>query len=237
MGVIDLLFGYKPLYDIFALFSLVLEFNEDINYSKINKRWILIIKNKLFWNHKYAELKHVINNVILREKHTDNPPLYIHSQNKLNKLIMKNASKYEKFTSDIVNNIFEKDISIKKIRIFHCGNTRNSSTEDLPLFSLQVIESYRNNKKEIYHLSDSKELTSIYDFIINTDINTYVVGFTDWRDLYRMGVSFYNAKFISLNASIKLWLHRFNFVGIYSIVITADTMYSTDLLQFPIEEL
>ena len=83
MGVIDILFGYKPFYDIFALFSLVLEFNEDVNYSKINKRWIFIKKNTLFWNHKYAELKHVINSVILRKKHTDNPPLYIHSQNKI----------------------------------------------------------------------------------------------------------------------------------------------------------
>lgn len=234
MGVIDILFGYKPFYDIFALFSLVLEFNEDVNYSKITKRWILIKKNKLFWNHKYAELKHVINNVILREKHTDNPPLYIHSQNKLTNLILKNASKYEKFTSDIVNKIFERDISIQKIRIFHCKNIRNSSTEDLPLVSLQVIDSYRNNKQEIYRLSDSKELTSIYDFIMDIDVNTYIVGFTDWRDLYRMGVSFYNAKFLSLSASTKIWLHCLNFVGMYSIVITGDTMYSTDLLQFPL---
>ena len=133
----------------FALVSLVLFFNEDINYSKINKKWIFINKNTLFWNHKFAELKHVINNVILREKHIDKPPLYIHSQNKLNNLIMQNTSKYEKFTSDIVNNIFEKYINIKKIKIFHCKNIRNGSTEDLPLFSLQIIDSSRK-KEERY---------------------------------------------------------------------------------------
>ena len=69
---------------------------------------------------------------------------------------------------------------------------------------------------------------------MDIDLNTYIVSFTDWRDLYRMGVSFYNAKFLSLNASTKTWLHFLNVVGIYSIVITGDTMYSTDLLQFPL---
>ena len=231
MGVIELLFSYKPLYNLFALVSIGLFFNENINYSKINKKWILINKNTLFWNHKFAELKHVINNVILREKHINNPPLYIHSQNKLNNLIMQNTSKYEKFTSDIVNNIFEKYTKIKKIRIFHCKNIRNSSTEDLPLFSLQVINSSRKKKKDIYKLSDSKELTNVYDFIIDSDINSYVVAFTDWRGLYRNGFSLSKAKFINLNTFTKLWLRRFNLFTIYSIVITTDTMYSIDLLQ------
>ena len=40
MGIVELLFSYKPLYDIFALVSIGLFFNEDINYSKINKKWI-----------------------------------------------------------------------------------------------------------------------------------------------------------------------------------------------------
>jgi len=231
MGVVELLFSYKPFYDIFALVSVGLFFNEDINYSKINKKWILINKNTLFWNHKFAELKHVINNVILREKHIDNPPLYIHSQNKLNNLTMQNTSKYEKFTSDIVNNIFEKYTKIKKIRIFHCKNIRNGSTEDLPLFSIQVINSSRKNKKDIYRLSDSKELTTIYDFIIDLDINSYIVAFTDWRGLYRNGFSLSKAKFINLNPFTKIWLHHFNLFTIYSIVITSNTMYSIDLFQ------
>ena len=61
MGLIELI-KYKPLYNIFVLLSLGLYFNEKILYSKIEKNWITIKNNKLIWNHRFAELKHVLNN-------------------------------------------------------------------------------------------------------------------------------------------------------------------------------
>ena len=88
-GVIELLYKFKPLYCLFSAISMELYFNENIYYSHVHKKWITIHKNKLIWDHKYAELKHVLDNITLHHMHKTKPPLYIYSQNKLNNLVSK----------------------------------------------------------------------------------------------------------------------------------------------------
>ena len=229
-GVIELLNKYKPLYCLFSLISMELYFNENIYYSHIHKKWITIHKNKLIWDHRYAELKYVLNNITLCSRQSIKPPLYIYSQSTLNELISPDASKYEIFTSTIVNNVYQKNKHITKMKVMHCKNTRNDSKDDLPLFSIQSINSHRENPT-IYKMINSKEVTDIANFIIDYDIHTYSIGFTDWRDLYRSGYSLSDSNFLMNDKKIQTMLHHMNVYSIFAIVTDGKNLYSVDLLH------
>jgi len=229
-GVIELLYKYKPLYCLFSLISMELYFNEHIFYSHIHKKWITIHKNKLIWDHRYAELKYVLNNITLCSMQSIKPPLYIYSQSTLNELISSEASKYEIFTSTIVNNVYQKNKHITKIKVMHCKNTRNDSKDDLPLFSIQSINSHRENQT-IYKMINSEEVTNIADFIIDYDIHTYSIGFTDWRDLYRSGYSLSDSNFIMNDKKTRLMLDHINVYSIFAIVTDDNNLYSVDLIH------
>ena len=234
MGLVDLI-KYdgrirreKPLYNIFVLLSLGLYFNQKIIYSKIEKRWITINNNKLIWNHKFAELKHVLNNIKLIKKQEECPPKIFHNKEKLCNLIKENCTKYEKFTSDIVNSIRKKNPHITKMLIMHCKNIRKDSKIDLPLMSLQIIE--KTEPQNIYRLLESVELTELLDIFLNFNKNTLIICFTDWRGLYRNGFSLSHATFFFLNEYIKIMMNKLN-ISIMSIVMTSDMMYSIDLVN------
>ena len=227
MGLIELI-KYKPLYNIFVLLSLGLYFNEKIQYSKIEKNWITIKNNKLIWNHRFAELKHVLNNIKLIKKHEDKPPIKFYYQDKLSNLTSENCTKYEKLTSDIVNNIIKKRSNITKMLIMHCKNIREDSKMDLPLMSLQVIE--KTKQQDIYRLSESSELTDMLNILLNFDKNTLIICFTDWRGLYRNGYSLSHAKFFFLNEYITNILNKLN-IALFSVVMTSDTMYAIDMVN------
>tara|TARA_Y100001970_G_scaffold249414_1_gene319863 strand:+ start:361 stop:1050 length:690 start_codon:yes stop_codon:yes gene_type:complete len=227
MSLIKLI-KYKSLYNIFILFSLSLYFNKKIVYSKIEKNWIFIKNNKLIWNHKFAELKHVLNNIKLVKKHEDNPPKKFSYQDKLSNLITEHCTKYEKFTSNIVNNIIQKRNNITKMLIMHCKNIRKDIAIDLPLMSLQVL--YKTERQDIYKLSESYELTDILNILVHVNKNTFIVCFTDWRNLYRTGYSFSHAKFLLLNEYIINILNKLN-ISLFSVVMTADTMYAIDIIN------
>lgn len=228
-GVIELLYKFKPLYCLFSTISMELYFNENIYYSHIHKKWITIYKNKLIWDHKYAELKHVLDNITLGHRHKTKPPLYIYSQNKLNSLISLCASKYEVFTSNIVNDVYKKNEHIKKIKVMHCKSVRNKSKENLPLFTLQSIHSHRENQT-IYKLANSEEIIDPIKFLINYDIHTYVIGFTDWRDLYRSGYSLSNSNFLLNDKNIRTILRYINVYSLFAIVTDDNNLYSIDLI-------
>jgi len=234
MGLVDLI-KYdgrirreKPLYNIFVLLSLGLYFNQKIIYSKIEKRWITINNNKLIWNHKFAELKHVLNNIKLTKNQEECAPKIFHNKEKLCNLIKENCTKYEKFTSDIVNSIRKKNPHITKMLIMHCKNIRKDSKIDLPLMSLQIIE--KTEPQNIYRLLESVELTELLDIFLNFNKNTLIICFTDWRGLYRNGFSLSHATFFFLNEYIKIMMNKLN-ISIMSIVMTSDMMYSIDLVN------
>lgn len=234
MGLVDLI-KYdgrirreKPLYNIFVLLSLGLYFNQKILYSKIEKRWITINNNKLIWNHKFAELKHVLNNIKLTKNQEECAPKIFHNKEKLCNLIKENCTKYEKFTSDIVNSIRKKNPHITKMLIMHCKNIRKDSKIDLPLMSLQIIE--KTEPQNIYRLLESVELTELLDIFLNFNKNTLIICFTDWRGLYRNGFSLSHATFFFLNEYIKIMMNKLN-ISIMSIVMTSDMMYSIDLVN------
>ena len=234
MGLVDLI-KYdgrirreKPLYNIFVLLSLGLYFNQKILYSKIEKRWITINNNKLIWNHKFAELKHVLNNIKLTKNQEECAPKIFHNKEKLCNLIKENCTKYEKFTSDIVNSIRKKNPHITKMLIMHCKNIRKDSKIDLPLMSLQIIE--KTEPQNIYRLLESVELTELLDIFLNFNKNTLIICFTDWRGLYRNGFSLSHATFFFLNEYIKIMMNKLN-ISIMSIVMTSEMMYSIDLVN------
>ena len=240
MGLVDLI-KYKPLYSIFILLSLRLYFNENIAFSQIKKKWITIKENKLIWNHRFAELKHVINNIKLTKMQLNKPSKCIYYEKELIDLNYYNkdkntkkkiSTKYEKFTSEIVNNIIKADKmkkdNIKKIRVLHCKNIRNNSQIDLPLVSLQVID--KTETQDVYKLSESKELLDLSDIFLNFDKSIKIITFTDWRDLYRNGYSLSHAEFLFLNDYIKMLINKLN-VHIFSITMTKDKMYAMDLVN------
>jgi len=227
MGLIDLI-KYKPLYNIFVLLSLGLYFNENIQYSEIKKFWITIKNNKLIWNHKNAELRHVLNNIVLVRKQVEMPPRTFQYNTLLSNLLYENCTKYEKFTSEIVNDIASKNTNIKNMRIMHCKNIRGDSIEDLPLMSLQIID--KTEKQNVYTLSESIELTDLMNIFLNFNKDTLVVCFTDWRALYRKGYSLSHAHFFFINEFIKNIINNLNVI-IMSVVMTKERMYAIDMVN------
>ena len=155
-------------------------------------------------------------------------PKIFHNKEKLCNLIKENCTKYEKFTSDIVNSIRKKNPHITKMLIMHCKNIRKDSKIDLPLMSLQIIE--KTEPQNIYRLLESVELTELLDIFLNFNKNTLIICFTDWRGLYRNGFSLSHATFFFLNEYIKIMMNKLN-ISIMSIVMTSDMMYSIDLVN------
>lgn len=226
MGIIDLV--NRPLYNIFVLLSLGLYFNQKVKYISIGKKWIIIKKKKIIWNHRYAELRHVINNIKLKSKHFDCPPKIFCYQSKLINLNYPTCTKYEKFTSQILNDILLSNNNIKKVKLMHIKNTRGNSKDDVPLMSLQMIEI--DKPRCIYKLSDSYELEDFVDLLFKFNEETMVICFTDWRDLYRNGFSLSHAKFFFLNNYITKIINKIH-VYIFSITMMSDTMFAIDMVN------
>ena len=57
------------IFNLFTFFSFEIYFNEKIYYEDIKKKWISIKNNYLVWDHKYGEIKHLIDNIILTKKY------------------------------------------------------------------------------------------------------------------------------------------------------------------------
>jgi hypothetical protein len=214
--------------NVFFLFCLGLYFNKKIDYSKIKKKWITIHSDEMTWNHKFAELKHVIDNIELKKKHFDKPPKYIYYEKKLEDLNGCEYTKYEKFTSEIINKFVLPNKNIQQVKLLHVKNTRNGKNIDVPLMSLQMID--LKAPRSIYKLSESTKLTNVLSLFSNINDRTAVVCFTDWRSLYRSGYSLSHAKFFFLNDSVQKIVNKLH-ISIFSIVITSDKMYAIDMVN------
>ena len=141
------LFKNKYIFNFFlTLFSFEMYFNHDISYNSKNKGWIIICKNCLAWDHKYAELQHVIDNIDLVNKptteeldviHNSFPRLYAFKKN-INDLIANNYTKYEVFTSHIVNHFLNTSIQgrFKRVISIHIKHIREKDDiSDVASFS------------------------------------------------------------------------------------------------------
>ena len=208
------------IFNLFTFFSFEIYFNEKIYYEDIKKKWISIKNNYLVWDHKYGEIKHLIDNIILTKKHFNKKPKYYEFRDSLKNITKKYCTKYEKFTSKIVNTFIGPKI------IIHLKNIRNNNDTDLPLITLVM---YISNKKEkVYKISNFKEVTSFFDLLIPYIKGNKLLIFTDWRYLYRNNLSFSHHYPFFFQKIIKYIINIMN-IHIYIISMTNKNLYATEL--------
>ena len=215
------------IHSLFKFFDVVIIFNETVKYSKINKKWITLMHNKLTWKHEYAELKHVIDNITLSSKHHISPPLFYNHMQPLSDLNCLDCTKYEKFTSDIVNSKFIENPSINNICILHWKNIRGSSTLDKPLIELKMM-CVNSNNTGIYNIKNFETIKEIFDIIPMLKKKYYFMMFTDWRDLYRNGYSCIDAKVLIMQLFNKELINKYIIVS-NAILVTDEHMYSINI--------
>ena len=232
-----------------SIFSFKLYFNHNINYHYKNKDWIYISNNTISWNHYYAELKHLINNVNFISPQNKNDIEYIENSipqhysftKKINHLLLKNNiyTKYELFTSYITNYFLTKNKfpQIKKCFVFHIKHIR-LPTDNLDIaefgFLYDVINLVDTNELKIYKINDMFFLKDYNDIIniiknINTIKSTKIILFTDWRDLYRNNLSIYKSTYSCMPNTIKQFLNYID-CSFYAITQNKTSFFAIDLL-------
>lgn len=238
-----------------SIFSFKLYFNHTINYSYKNKDWIHISQNTISWNHSYAELKHLINNVQLThpqhkieiDKVEKRIPQHYSFTKKINHLLSydNRYTKYEIFTSHITNYFlrYKKNTTIKKCIVVHIKSIRDpNDTLDIAEFGFMCDTIVRDttinredNSSKIYKINDMIYLNSHKDIIhivkqIDTFKNTKLILFTDWRDLYRNNLNIYKSTYSCMPTIIK---NLFTYVNcsFYAIVQNKTSFFAIDLLM------
>ncbi|MAP67405.1 MAG: hypothetical protein CMF80_06895 [Candidatus Marinimicrobia bacterium] len=224
MKLYEYLLKDKFITNIFTYFSVILFFNQEIQFKNIHKRWINIQKNMLTWDHKYGEISNVINNIDIETPHIDKGPRDYFYRKKLNCLIKECSTKYEVFTSEIINTYFNSN---DDILIIHCKNVRKEMKLDIPLITLQIIH-HRGPHEDVYRIKDSYELENFIELFFLVSNKTKIICFTDWRILYRKGYSFSHIRCFFINHIIKKILNKL-FVSIIPIIITENYMYALNI--------
>lgn len=238
MTVRDLL-KHKTLFNIcLTLFSFELHFNHNISYSSKNKDWILINGNVIIWDHKYAELHHLLNNIVLcKYDNTEleyiqkmTPYKYVHSTC-LENLIYPNYTKYEVFTSYIINKCF-LGLRYKTVIAIHIKHTRSEDDKsDIASFSYLCDVINTQDRRVCYRISDTSELNNTDDVlsIISKLNSAKIFMFTDWRALYRNNLSLSQSKYaIMPRVMIKNIVNAG--CSFYGIVVNNKSMFAIDLL-------
>lgn len=208
-------------FNLFTFFSFQIYFNEKIYYEKIKKKWISIKNEYLLWNHKYGEIKHLIDNIVLTKPHINKKPKYYQFRDSLKNLTKKYCTKYEKFTTKIVNS----HTTDPKI-IIHLKNIRNDNDTDLPLITLIMYIS--NTNKKVYKISNFTEVHTFFEIFLPYIKGNKLFIFTDWRYLYRNNLSFSYHNPFFFRKFIKYIINIMN-IHIYIITMTNKNLYATEL--------
>ena len=244
------LFKNKYLFRLFlTLFSFELYFNHEIKYHSKNKGWIIIRKNCLAWDHKYAELQHVIDHIDLVNDHSPQEMIDIHNmfprqyafKKNINDLIENNYTKYEVFTSNIINHFLYTSINdrVEKVIAIHIKHIRaNDDVCDIASFSyLYEIINNDDRKKDyvshnmyrIQHTAEISELNDILTILSNINL-AKVVLFTDWRILYRNNLNLSYSRYSVMPDKMKNMFIRGN-CSFYGIIRNKNYMFATELLS------
>ena len=240
------LFKNKYIFNLFlTLFSFKLYFNHDIKYKNKNKNWIVIEKNSIAWDHRYAELQYVLNQIDLFTDYCDKEIAYRQSLSPSHYAIKKsihdlnhnNYTKYEVFTSYIINSFLylSTEIVNKKVIVFHIKHTRSNDDKiDISEYSYlyDIIYSTSCSKGMMYPIRDSRELTDITECIniLSNITSAKIVLFTDWRTLYRNNLSLAYPTYSVMSETFKKILIKAN-CSFYGIIRNKSFMFATDLLM------
>lgn len=238
------LISHKHIYNLALLaFSFELHFNHLIKYEKIHKPWIIIKENIITWNHVNSELKYLLDNINFYHMYTDTEidkiqnmkPNNFFYKKRLKNLIVKDCTKYEVFTSMIINyfiNLLDKPL-FNAFFVIHLKHTRkeNNKNDEAEITALYTVIYRSTTENQVYKISETQELidyNTIIDLIYNYT-RVKIILFTDWRELYRTNLSLSYSSF-KLLPKIVLQLCSYFRVSIYSVIQNKINMYALDLI-------
>ena len=224
------------------MFSFQLHFNHLVKYKKKHKQWIIIKENTITWNHIYSELKYLLENINFSNMYTKKeiekiqsmkPKNYFHKK-RLKNLIVKDGTKYEVFTSNIINYFINlpEEAFFDTFIVIHIKHTRKeNNNNDEADFTFLYTMIYKNiTEKEVYKISETQELldyNTFFDLIFNF-IGIKFIMFTDWRELYRNNLSLSYSEY-KLMPKIVLHFWSYFRYSLYSIIQNNKNMYALDL--------
>ena len=161
------------------------------------------------------------------------PTKYFYKKN-LKKLIRKDSTKYEVFTSQIINYYINlpEEAFFDTFIVIHIKHTRkennNSDEADFTFLYTMVYKSITD--KAVYRIRETQELidyNTIFDVIYNF-VGVKFIMFTDWRDLYRNNLSLSYSEYKLMPKFILQLFSCFRY-SLFSIIQNKNNMYALDL--------
>ena len=218
------------------MISFKLHFNHLVKYKKKHKQWIIIKENTITWNHIYSELKYLLNNINFSHLYTNKeideiqnmrPKNYFYKK-RLKNLIVKDCTKYEVFTSKIINFFIDlpDKVFFDTFIVIHIKHTRKeNNNNDEADFTVLYTTIYKSiTEKEVYKISETQELDDlIYNFI-----GVKFIIFTDWRELYRNNLSLSYSEYKLMPKIVLLFFSWFRY-SIYAVIQNKNNMYALDI--------